>query len=107
MKQQDAHEMEWSCYQNMCSIFLIHEAKKTIHSELLQDALLLMRHWNYILTVGQLQNTEMLQQKNLIQEETPLRREVANNSCKNKTPFLKVMEAIDIPLYCGLSLLHY
>jgi hypothetical protein len=68
MKQQDAHEMKWFCYQNMCRTFLIDEAKKTTHSELLQDALLLMRHCNYILTVGQLQNTEMLQQKNLIQE---------------------------------------
>jgi hypothetical protein len=49
----------------------------------------------------------MIQQENLIQERTPLRREVANNSCKKKTPFVKVMEAIDIPLYCHFSVLYY
>jgi len=91
----------------MCSIFLIDEAKKTTHSELLQDAILLMRHCNYILTVGQLQNTEMLQQKNLIQEGTPLRREVDNNSCKNKTPFLKVMEAMQLTSPCTAVCLYF
>jgi len=57
----------------------------------------------------------MIQQENLIQEGTPLRREVANDSCKNKhhffcknkTPFVKAMEAIDIPLYCCFSVLYY